>query len=147
MRLWKILKVFQIALKLYFLITSIYYTIHRYESLSVLKSKNCPEITIRRAHHVITEIKRTLEAASALQSGDLLKFGSLMNQSHDSLRDDYEVSSQELDILVSAAREVKGVMGSRLTGAGFGGCTVTLLRKDSIGEVIKHIKNKLVFVF
>ena len=96
---------------------------------------------------MITEIKRTLEAASALQSGDLLKFGSLMNQSHDSLRDDYEVSSQELDILVSAAREVKGVMGSRLTGAGFGGCTVTLLRKDSIGEVIKHIKNKLVFVF
>ena len=96
---------------------------------------------------MITEIQRTLEATAALQSGDLLKFGTLMNESHDSLRDDYEVSSEELDTLVSAAREVDGVVGSRLTGAGFGGCTVTLLRKDAVEKAIKHIKKKLVFIY
>lgn len=99
---------------------------------------------IKRARHVITEIQRTLEAAVALQNGDLQKFGTLMNESHDSLRDDYQVSSKELDTLVSSAREVQGVVGSRLTGAGFGGCTVTLLRKDAVDEAIKHIKKKLV---
>lgn len=99
---------------------------------------------IKRARHVITEIQRTLEASVALENGDLLKFGNLMNESHNSLRDDYEVSSQELDTLVNAAREVQGVVGSRLTGAGFGGCTVTLLRKDAVEEAIKHIKKKLV---
>lgn len=97
---------------------------------------------IKRARHVITEIQRCLEAAVALENGDLMKFGILMNESHNSLRDDYEVSSPELDILVSAAREVEGVVGSRLTGAGFGGCTVTLLRKDAVERAIKHIKKK-----
>ncbi|XP_051175831.1 galactokinase-like isoform X2 [Leptopilina boulardi] len=112
------------------------------EDLKVLKSKNCSEVIIKRARHVITEIQRTLEAAVALQNGDLQKFGTLMNESHDSLRDDYQVSSKELDTLVSSAREVQGVVGSRLTGAGFGGCTVTLLRKDAVDEAIKHIKKK-----
>lgn len=112
------------------------------EDLEVLKSKNCSEVMIKRARHVITEIQRCLEAAVALENGDLMKFGILMNESHNSLRDDYEVSSPELDILVSAAREVEGVVGSRLTGAGFGGCTVTLLRKDAVERAIKHIKKK-----
>lgn len=92
---------------------------------------------------MVMEIQRTLDAAVALEKGDFQRFGRLMNESHDSLRDDYEVSSKELDSLVSAAREVDGVLGSRLTGAGFGGCTVTLLRKDAINKTIQHIKAKL----
>jgi len=102
---------------------------------------------VRRARHVVTEIQRTQDAAVALEKGDFQLFGRLMNESHDSLRDDYEVSSKELDSLVSAAREVDGVLGSRLTGAGFGGCTVTLLRKDAVNKAIQHMKAKLVFFF
>lgn len=105
---------------------------------------NASETIIKRARHVIGEIERTRAAAEALQSGNFSKFGELMNQSHDSLRDDYEVSSSELDTLVSVARGVGGVLGSRLTGAGFGGCTVTLLREDSVDEVVRRIKEKLV---
>lgn len=101
-----------------------------------------PDVMVKRARHVITEIKRTLEAASALENGKFQVFGRLMNESHNSLRDDYEVSSQELDTLVNAARECNGVIGSRLTGAGFGGCTVTLLLKTSVDQVISHLKAK-----
>ncbi|XP_043289246.1 galactokinase-like [Venturia canescens] len=110
--------------------------------VAVLKAQNASEIMIKRARHVISEIERTQLAAAALQASDFTKFGALMNQSHDSLRDDYEVSSKELDALVSTAREVDGVLGSRLTGAGFGGCTVTLLREDSVDVVIQRIKEK-----
>lgn len=99
---------------------------------------------MRRARHVVTEIQRTLDAAAALERGDLARFGRLMNESHDSLRDDYEVSSVELDSLVSAAREVDGVLGSRLTGAGFGGCTVTLLRKNAVDNAIRRMREKSV---
>lgn len=99
---------------------------------------------IKRARHVVTEIQRTLDAAVALEQGDFERFGRLMNESHDSLRDDYEVSSSELDTLVSAAREVGGVLGSRLTGAGFGGCTVTLLKKNAVDNAIQHMKAKLI---
>lgn len=98
---------------------------------------------IKRTRHVVTEIKRTIDAAEALEKGDIKKFGQLMNESHDSLKNDYEVSSVELDTLVKAAREINGVLGSRLTGAGFGGCTVTLLRKDVIDQTINHMKTKL----
>ena len=101
------------------------------------------DVMLKRARHVITEIQRTTEAASSLEKNDFIKFGQLMNESHNSLRDDYEVSSKELDILVSIARGVNGVLGSRLTGAGFGGCTVTLLRQDAVQEVIHLIKEKL----
>jgi len=99
---------------------------------------------VRRARHVVTEIQRTLEAAVALEEGDFQRFGQLMNESHDSLRDDYEVSSKELDLLVSLAREVDGVLGSRLTGAGFGGCTVTLLRKNAVDKAVQHMQAKLI---
>lgn len=109
----------------------------------VLKSQNVPEEMIKRTRHVVTEIKRTIDAVEALEKGDLKKFGQLMNESHDSLKNDYEVSSVELDTLVKAAREINGVLGSRLTGAGFGGCTITLLRKDVIDETINHMKTKL----
>jgi galactokinase len=91
-----------------------------------------PRVVVRRCRHVITEIARVRESAESLRAGDLEQFGRLMNESHDSLRDDYEVSGPELDLLVSIARGVVGVFGSRLTGAGFGGCTVTLIQPESV---------------
>ena len=87
----------------------------------------------RRAHHVVSENERVLEAVRVLESGDLERFGELMNQSHESLRHDYEVSSKELDTLVELARQQPGVLGARMTGAGFGGCTVNLVRADAAG--------------
>nr|XP_031831763.1 galactokinase-like isoform X2 [Nomia melanderi] len=110
--------------------------------IELLQLQNVPENMIKRTRHVVTEIQRTTEAVHALEKGDFRKFGQLMNESHDSLKNDYEVSSIELDTLVSAAREVKGVLGSRLTGAGFGGCTVSLVEKDMITKVIDNIKAK-----
>ncbi|KAF2345707.1 GHMP kinase C-terminal domain, partial [Trinorchestia longiramus] len=85
------------------------------------------EVEVRRARHVVGEIARTQEAVRALKAKDYNAFGRLMTASHASLRDDYEVSCAELDELVEAALEVKGVKGSRMTGGGFGGCTVTLV--------------------
>lgn len=112
------------------------------DSIEVLKSQNASEEMVKRARHVISEIQRTINATIALENGDFVQFGCLMNESHESLRNDYEVSSKELDTLVTAAREIKGVLGSRLTGAGFGGCTVTLLEKKAIDNVIQNIKAK-----
>lgn len=93
----------------------------------------------RRARHVVTENARVLRAVEALRGGDLPTFGALMDASHESLRDDYEVSSPALDTLVAAARDVEGCQGSRLTGAGFGGCTVSLVRKDRIDAFREHV--------
>ena len=90
------------------------------------------DLIFRRCRHVITENPRVLEASAALSAGDLPQFGQLMTASHNSLRDDFEVSCDELDCLVDIANGVDGVLGSRMTGAGFGGCTVTLVHKDSI---------------
>jgi galactokinase len=86
-----------------------------------------PEPLYRRARHVVTEQARTRAAAAAFDAGDLRTAGKLMNASHESLRDDYEVSCAELDTMVEIARACDGVYGSRMTGGGFGGCTVTLL--------------------
>ncbi len=86
----------------------------------------------RRCRHVVTENARVIESVEALEAGDLARFGRLLDASHDSLRDDYEVSGPELDLLVEIARGVEGVLGSRLTGAGFGGCTVSLVRPDAV---------------
>jgi galactokinase len=91
-----------------------------------------PEPVRRRCRHVISENERTLAAARALESGALDEMGRLMNASHESLRDDYEVSCRELDVLVEAARSVSGVAGARMTGAGFGGCTVNLVKTESL---------------
>jgi len=96
--------------------------------------KELPEVIYRRCRHVVTENERVLDAASALKQGDVAKFGQLMNQSHQSLRDDYEVSCAELDLMVGLARKVEGVFGARMTGGGFGGCTVNLVRRDKIDE-------------
>ncbi|XP_034563029.1 galactokinase [Notolabrus celidotus] len=100
------------------------------------------DVTYRRARHVIEEIERTARAAEALKRGAYKEFGKLMVESHDSLRDLYEVSCRELDELVSVAMEVEGVFGSRMTGGGFGGCTVTLLKAQAIDRTILHIQER-----
>ena len=93
----------------------------------------------RRARHVITENNRTLGAIEALNQGDVLTFGQLMNQSHDSLRDDYEVTGRELDTLVEEARKIEGTIGSRMTGAGFGGCTVSIVKEEQVESFIRDV--------
>lgn len=90
------------------------------------------ETVRKRAQHVVEEIDRVLQSIKALKANDLVQFGQLMNGSHDSLRDLYEVTGAELDAMVEAARQVPGVLGSRMTGAGFGGCTVSLVHEDSV---------------
>ncbi len=92
-----------------------------------------PEPLRKRARHVVTETDRTVRAASALSRGDLSGFGGLMFASHRSLRDDFEVSLPELDALVQAAVSAPGVLGARMTGGGFGGCTVTLVERGQEG--------------
>jgi galactokinase len=89
-----------------------------------------PDVLLRRARHIVTENARTLQAAKALQLGDLDQLGKLMRASHDSLQNDYEVSSPELDLMVDLANQCEGVIGARMTGGGFGGCTVNLLRAN-----------------
>ncbi|CAL1540410.1 unnamed protein product [Lymnaea stagnalis] len=108
------------------------------------KKAEMDEEMFRRVRHVITEIRRTEEAASALENGDYESFGNFMVASHKSLRDDYEVSCKELDQLVEFALEMKpdGVYGSRMTGGGFGGCTVTLMKAEAVNKVISHIDSK-----
>lgn len=93
----------------------------------------------KRAHHVISENTRTLQAIEALNKGDIAGFGRLMNQSHDSLRDDYEVTGKELDTLVEEARNVEGTIGSRMTGAGFGGCTVSIVETGQVETFIREV--------
>ena len=85
---------------------------------------------------------RTTAAADSLEKGDYETMGKLMVASHESLRDDFEVSCAELDTLVSAALEVPGVFGSRMTGGGFGGCTVTLLKQSAVEAVLENINKK-----
>lgn len=98
-----------------------------------------PEPVRARARHVISENERVLQGAEALKRGDVQTFGALMNESHRSLRDDYEVSVPELDILVEAAQRVDGCYGSRLTGAGFGGCTVSLVESSAVPRFTKEV--------
>jgi galactokinase len=98
-----------------------------------------PPLVYQRCRHVITENSRVLEAGKALQSGDLVHFGELMYQSHTSLRDAYEVSCEELDLLVELASVCEGVYGARMTGGGFGGCTINLVRADSVDRVQRQI--------
>ena len=103
------------------------------------KSIITEEILIRRARHAVYENQRTLKSYDALIAGDLIEFGRLMNESHESLRMDYEVSCKELDTMVNEMRKQEGVIGSRMTGAGFGGCTVSLVRKDCVDKVIEAV--------
>lgn len=93
----------------------------------------------RRARHVVGEVARTSEAIAALKQGDIMRFGQLMNQSHVSLRDDYEVTGPELDALAEAAWQIEGVVGSRMTGGGFGGCTVSIVRDEAIDAFVEQV--------
>jgi galactokinase len=95
-------------------------------------SAGLPETIRQRCRHVITENARVLAAAEALQQHDLLRFGQLMRESHVSLRDDFQVSCSELDLMVELAGKVDGVFGSRMTGGGFGGCTINLVRRRDV---------------
>ena len=92
------------------------------------------EVVRKRAEHAIYENGRVIDSVKALEDGDIEKFGALMNASHDSLRDLYEVTGEELDTLVDAARKNKGCIGSRMTGAGFGGCTVSIVKDEFIED-------------
>ncbi len=100
------------------------------------------KVVRRRAKHAVTENIRTLMAVKALESQDIEEFGRLMNESHDSLRDDYAVTGIELDTLVELARAENGVIGSRMTGAGFGGCTVSIVKNDHVDDFIKNVGNR-----
>ncbi|PTQ82970.1 galactokinase [Trichococcus patagoniensis] len=97
------------------------------------------DVLYRRARHAVTENQRTLKAKAALQAGELEAFGQLMNQSHISLRDDYEVTGIELDTLVQAAWDQPGVLGARMTGAGFGGCAIAIVEKEAIPAFIENV--------
>lgn len=94
------------------------------------------EIRQKRAKHAVYENQRTIKAVAALKNNDIEEFGRLMNASHVSLRDDYEVSCEEIDILVDLAWKIPGVIGSRITGGGFGGCTVSIVKNDAVDTFI-----------
>ena len=100
------------------------------------------ETTLRRARHVISENARTIDAASALEIGDVRHFGELMNDSHRSLRDDFAVSSDALDVMVDIASGLEGCLGARMTGAGFGGCAVALVRTNSAAQFVEEITHR-----
>ncbi|HXH49198.1 MAG TPA: galactokinase [Terriglobia bacterium] len=103
-------------------------------------SHSLSEILLKRARHVVSENDRVLKAVKNLEKGDLDSFGRLMIASHESLRDDYEVSCKELDVLVELALKQPGVLGARMTGAGFGGCTVNLVLADAAGPFAEVVK-------
>lgn len=109
------------------------------ETFDEVKSAITDTTALRRARHVVGEVQRTRDAVDALQKGDIQTFGKLMNASHVSLRDDYEVTGPELDALAEAAWQVDGVIGSRMTGGGFGGCTVSLVREEAIPAFIEQV--------
>ena len=97
------------------------------------------EICKKRAKHAVYENQRTIRAVKALKENDIAEFGRLMNQSHISLRDDYEVSCEEIDVLVDLAWKIDGVIGSRITGGGFGGCTVSIVKNDAVDTFIDQV--------
>jgi galactokinase len=101
-----------------------------------------PPVIAKRGSHVVRENQRTLDAARALTDGDLPRVGKLMRESHNSLRDLYEVSCRELDIMVDAAEGLPGFVGGRMTGGGFGGCTVNLVREESAEAFAQQIAER-----
>ncbi len=109
------------------------------EQFEQCKNSIKDEVIRQRAKHAVYENQRTIKAVSALKNNDVELFGKLMNESHVSLRDDYEVTGIELDTLVEEAWKVEGVIGSRMTGAGFGGCTVSIVKDDAVDTFIKQV--------
>ena len=112
------------------------------EEFEEVKNVITDPIVRKRAKHAVYENQRTLKAVKALENNDLLLFGKLMSESHISLRDDYEVTGKELDTLVSLAWELPGVIGARMTGAGFGGCTVSIVKEENVQYFIDTITEK-----
>ncbi|MFZ5432075.1 MAG: galactokinase [Bacteroidota bacterium] len=110
-----------------------------WDEFKSLEDKMVEEVPRKRARHVISEIARTEQAVQELRNGNIDTFGQLMNGSHDSLRDDYEVTGEELDTMVEEARKIDGVVGSRMTGGGFGGCTVSLVKDEAIDTFIAEV--------
>ena len=98
-----------------------------------------PDVLAKRARHVVTENNRVLAGIKALEAGDLVQFGELLTASHLSLRDDFEVSRKELDLLVELALGVPGVLGARMTGAGFGGCIIALVPERALREFKERV--------
>jgi galactokinase len=98
-----------------------------------------PDVIMRRCSHVVSENNRVIEAVKAFREDDVVRFGTLMYDSHASLRYDYEVSCRELDVLVEAAKGIRGTLGARMTGAGFGGCTVNMVEEDRVPHFAKEI--------
>ena len=97
------------------------------------------DLRAKRAKHAVYENQRTLKAVKALEDNDIETFGKLMNQSHNSLRDDYEVTGKELDTLVDLASKHEGTVGARMTGAGFGGCTVSIVKRNNVDDFINNV--------
>ncbi|MBO7723834.1 MAG: galactokinase [Paludibacteraceae bacterium] len=116
------------------------------EEFKNVESAITDEVAHKRARHVVGEVQRTTDAVKALKAGDIEAFGKLMNASHVSLRDDYEVTGLQLDTMAEEAWKIEGVIGSRMTGGGFGGCTVSLVKDEAIdtfvAEVGKNYKAK-----
>jgi galactokinase len=110
-------------------------------SLSDLErhARGIPELIYKRCRHVVTENARVAEAADDLERGDLATFGRLMAESHHSLRNDYQVSCSELDLMVDLAKAEHGAFGTRMTGGGFGGCTISLVTSESVGEFAQNV--------
>lgn len=106
------------------------------------KSAIKSDIRVKRAKHAVYENQRTIKAVAALKAGDIETFGKLMNETHMSLRDDYEVSCSEVDVLVDIAWATEGVLGSRITGGGFGGCTVNIVKNDAVDAFVERIKKE-----
>jgi len=124
--------------------------LQKYKPVANLSELNTGEISIlekyindpvirKRAKHVISENGRVVEAVKVLKENNIVRFGELMNQSHDSLKDDYEVTGMELDNLVYEGRKLPGVIGTRMTGAGFGGCTISIVKKDASAMFMKTL--------
>ena len=109
------------------------------EQFEVTKSAIKSEIRQKRAKHAVYENRRAIKAVAALAENDVETFGQLMNDSHVSLRDDYEVSCEEIDILVDLAWKTEGVIGSRITGGGFGGCTVSIVKNEAVDTFVETI--------
>lgn len=109
------------------------------EQFELYKAAIKDETRVRRARHAVYENQRTIKAVEALNNNDITLFGQLMNESHKSLSEDYEVTGIELDTMVEAAWKQEGVIGARMTGAGFGGCTVSIVKEDKVEDFIRGV--------
>lgn len=112
------------------------------DAFEMVKSAIQDPICVKRARHAVSENQRTIQAVEALKAHNLVLFGQLMNESHLSLREDYEVTGLELDTLAEAAWEHPGVLGARMTGAGFGGCTINLVKNEAVDSFIEQVGDK-----